>query len=142
MTQFDLRALPMRIRLVSIFVEDQSKAVAFYTEKLGFLKKMDFPAGKHRWITVASPEDPSGPQLVLEPNENPASRQFQESLRAQGIPATMFFVSNIEQEVARLKDLGVEFRQEATKVTGSTIAQFDDTCGNIIQIAQLDREMG
>lgn len=131
----------MRIRLVSLFVDDQSRAIAFYTEKLGFVKKIDLPAGKHRWITVASPEDPSGPQLVLEPDENPAAKQYQQSLKAQGIPATMFFVVNIEQEVARLKDLGVQFRQEPTKVTGSTIAQLDDTCGNIIQIAQLDRDM-
>ena len=131
----------MRIRLVSLFVDDQSTALAFYTEKLGFVKKLDFPAGKYRWITVASPEDLGGPQLVLEPNENPAAKQYQQSLKTQGVPATMFFVSNIAQEVARLKDLGVEFRQEPTKVTGSTIAQLDDTCGNIIQIAQLDREM-
>lgn len=131
----------MRIRLVSLFVDDQSKALAFYTEKLGFIKKLDLPAGKYRWITVASPEEPRGPQLVLEPNENPASKLYQQSLTTQGIPATMFFVSNIAQEVSRLKALGVAFRLEPTKVTGSTIAQLDDTCGNIIQIAQLDREM-
>lgn len=131
----------MKIKLTSVFVEDQAKAVGFYTEKLGFVKKLDFPAGKYRWVTVVSPEDPSGPQLVLEPNENPAAKQYQQALKAQGIPAAMFFVSNIEQEVNRLKGLGVDFKQEPMKVTGSTIAQLDDTCGNIIQIAQLDREM-
>ena len=131
----------MRIRLVSIFVQEQETALQFYTKKLGFVKKLDLPAGKYRWLTVVSPEDPTGPQLVLEPNDNPAAKQYQDSLKTQGIPATMFFVSDIEREVARLKDLGVEFKVGPMKVTGSTIAQLDDTCGNLIQIAQLDREM-
>lgn len=131
----------MRIRLVSLFVQEQEKALQFYTTKLGFVKKLDIPAGKYRWLTVVSPEDPTGPQLVLEPNENPAAKQYQDSLKTQGIPATMFFVSDIEREVARLKGLGVEFKMGPMKVTGSTIAQLDDTCGNLIQIAQLDREM-
>lgn len=131
----------MKIKLTSVFVEDQAKAVSFYTEKLGFVKKLDFPAGKYRWITVVSPEDPGGTQLVLEPNENPAARQYQLSLKNQGIPAAMFFVTDVEGEVARLKGLGVEFMKGPVKVTGSTIAQLDDTCGNIIQISQLDRDM-
>ena len=132
----------MRIRLTSLFVDDQEKALRFYTEKLGFQKKLDFPAGKFRWMTVVSPEDPSGTQLVLEPNENPASREYQKALREQGIPAAMFFVEDIHREVGRLKGVGVEIRSGPTKVTGSTIAQLDDTCGNIVQIAQLDQPMG
>lgn len=133
-----LRAV--KIKLVSLFVDDQEKALRFYTEKLAFVKKLDLPAGQHRWIALVSPEEPTGAQLVLEPNENPAPREYQASLKAQRIPATMFFVSEIEREVARLKGLGVQFLLEPTKVTGSTIAQFDDTCGNIIQIAQLDHD--
>ncbi|HEV2317006.1 MAG TPA: VOC family protein [Thermoplasmata archaeon] len=130
----------MKIKLVSIFVDDQEKALRFYTEKLAFVKRHDVPVGKHRWITVVSREEPNGAELVLEPNENPISQDYQAALKGQGIPATMFFVSDLEREVARLKGLGVEFKLDPMKVTGSTIAQLNDTCGNIIQIAQLDRE--
>ena len=131
----------MRIRLTSLVVNDQERALRFYTEKLGFQKKFDIPAGEFRWLTVVSPEDPTGTQLVLEPNENPAARQYQKALREQGIPATMFFVEDVHREVERLKSVGVEIRSGPTKVTGSTIAQLDDTCGNLLQIAQLDQPM-
>lgn len=127
----------MRIILTSIFVDDQEKAVRFYTEILGFEKKMDIKLEKYRWLTVVSPEDRDGTQLVLEPNENPAAKAFQEALYQQGIRATSFFVDDIQKEYDRLKKLGVKFTMEPTKVTGSTIAVFDDTCGNLIQITQL-----
>ena len=101
------------------------------------MKKADFSAGKYRWLTVVSPEEPNGPQLVLEPNENPAAKSYQELIFKQGIPASMFFVDDIQKEFERLKRLGVRFTMELTKTPGSTIARFDDTCGNLIQITQL-----
>ena len=127
----------MRIKLTSVFVKDQEKALEFYTEKLGFVKKMDITAGKYRWLTVVSPEDQEGVQLVLEPDENPAAKAYQEALFKQGVRATSFFVDDIQKEHERLKKLGVKFTMEPTKVTGSTIAVCDDTCGNLIQITQL-----
>lgn len=127
----------MKIKLTSVFVENQSKALEFYTKNLGFVKKMDVTAGKYRWLTVVSGEDQSGPQLVLEPNNNPAAKTFQQSIFKQGIPATNFFVDDIKKEHQSLKKLGVRFTMEPTRVTGSTIAQFDDTVGNLIQITQL-----
>jgi predicted enzyme related to lactoylglutathione lyase len=127
----------MRIKLTSVFVNDQGKALKFYTETLGFVKKADITAGKYRWLTVASPEDQDGTQLVLEPNENPAAKRYQEALFKQGIRAASFFVDDIQKEYERLKKLGVKFTMEPTKVTGSTIAVLDDTCGNLIQITQL-----
>jgi predicted enzyme related to lactoylglutathione lyase len=129
----------MRIELASIFVNDQAKALKFYTEKLGFVKKSDVKAGEYRWLTVVSPENKEGAQLVLEPNSNPAAKAYQEAIFLQSIPATMFFVDDIQKEYERLKKLGVKFTMEPTNVTGSTIAVFDDTCGNRIQIAQLNR---
>jgi predicted enzyme related to lactoylglutathione lyase len=132
----------MKIQLTSIFVGDQSKALSFYTEKLGFLKNHDFPAGKYRWLTVVSPEDPKGVNLVLQPDDNPAASAFQKSLHEQGIPAAMFFVTDIHAEFSRLKLAGVHFTKEPHKVTGSTIAILDDTVGNLIQIAQLDWASG
>lgn len=127
----------MRIKLTSVFVKDQEKALKFYTETLGFVKKTDITAGKYRWLTVASSEDQDGVQLVLEPNENPAAKTYQEALFKQGVRATSFFVDDIQKEYERLKELGVKFTMEPTKVTGSTIAILDDTCGNLIQITQL-----
>jgi len=127
----------MKIKLTSIFVNDQNKAFDFYTKILGFAKKADVSAGKHRWLTVVSQEEPNGSQLVLEPNDNPASRSYQEAIYKQGIPATMFFVDDIQKEYQRLKRLGVKFTMEPTRTPGLTITRFDDTCGNLIQITQL-----
>ena len=120
-----------------MFVEDQDKALKFYTEILGFAKKADITAGKYRWLTVVSSEDQDGVQLVLEPNDNPAAKAYQEALFKQGVRASSFFVDDIQKEYGRLKKLGVKFTMEPTKVTGSTIAVLDDTCGNLIQITQL-----
>ncbi len=128
----------MRIKLTGVYVNDQGKALRFYTDILGFVKKADITAGNYRWLTVASPEDQDGAQLVLEPNENPAAKAYQEALFKQGIRAASFFVDDIQKEHERLKKLGVKFTMEPTKVTGSTIAVLEDTCGNLIQIAQLE----
>lgn len=127
----------MEIKQTSVYVKDQNKALKFYTEVLGFVKKSDITAGKYRWLTVVSPENQDGVQLVLEPNDNPAAKAYQEALFNQGIRATSFFVKDIQKEHQRLKKLGAKFTMEPTKVTGSTIAIFDDTCGNLIQITQL-----
>ena len=127
----------MRIKYTSVYVNDQGIALKFYTEILGFVKKADITAGKYRWLTVVSPEDQDGTQLVLEPNENPAAKAYQEALFKQGIRANMFLVDDIRKEYERLKKLGVKFTMEPTKVTGSIIAVLDDTCGNLIQITQL-----
>ena len=127
----------MKIKLTSVYVDDQAKALEFYTKVLGFVKKADVTAGKYRWLTVVSPEEPNGPQLVLEPNDNPAARSYQESIFKQGLRTTMFFVEDIQKEYQRLKRLGVKFTMEPTKTTGSTIAVLDDTCGNLIQITHL-----
>jgi catechol 2,3-dioxygenase-like lactoylglutathione lyase family enzyme len=130
----------MQIKLTSVFVDDQEKALKFYTEVLGFVKKMDFSAGSYRWLTVVSPEEPEGVQLVLERNEgnNPAAKMYQQEIFRQGIPAANFFVGDVQKEYERLKQLGVTFAKKTTKTTGSTIAVLDDTCGNLIQITHLD----
>ncbi len=128
----------MKLKLMSVFVDDQDKALKFYTDALGFVKKMDFPAGKFKWLTVVSPEEPDGPQLFLGPNDNPAASAYQQAIFAQGTPAALFFVADIQTEYARLEKLGVTFTKAPTKTTGSTIAVLDDTCGNLIQIVQLD----
>lgn len=127
----------MKIKLTSVFVNDQGKALKFYTEVLGFVKKSDITAGKYRWLTVVSPEEQDGAQLLLEPNENPTAKSYQESIFKQGIPAAMFFVDDVQKEYQRLKKLGVKFTMEPTKTPGSTIIVFDDTCGNLIQLTQL-----
>jgi predicted enzyme related to lactoylglutathione lyase len=127
----------MKIKLTSVFVNDQNKALDFYTKNMGFVKKADIGAGKYRWLTVVSAEDPNGPQLHLEPNDNPAAKTYQESIFKQGIPANMFFVDDIQKEYQKLKNLGVKFTMEPTKTIGSTIAVFDDTVGNLIQITRL-----
>jgi predicted enzyme related to lactoylglutathione lyase len=127
----------VRIKYTSLYVSDQGKALKFYTEILGFVKKADITAGKYRWLTVASSEDPDGSQLVLEPNENPAAKAYQEALFKQGVRANMFLVDDIRREYERLKKLGVKFTMELTNLgTGQTIAVLDDTCGNLIQITQ------
>jgi catechol 2,3-dioxygenase-like lactoylglutathione lyase family enzyme len=126
----------MKIYLTSVFVDDQDKALKFYTEVLGFIKKADFPVGQFKWLTVVSPEEPDGVELLLEPNENPATKPFQKALFEQGIAATSFAVSDIQKEYERMKKLGVVWTQEPTPIGPATIAVFDDTCGNLIQIAQ------
>ncbi len=126
----------MRIKLTSIMVDDQDKALKFYTEVFGFVKKHDIPVGEYRWITVVSPEGPPDVELSLEPNANPVGRTFQEGLFKQGIPATAFEVGNIEQEYQRLKALGVVFTQEPNRQGPVTIAVCADTCGNLIQLYQ------
>ena len=126
----------MKIIVTSIFVDDQDRALAFYTEKLGFIKKHDIPMGKHRWITLVSPGEESGTELLLEPNEHPAASDYQERIRADGIPATMFGVEDIQQEYQRLLALDVTFTMEPTKMGEMTIAVFEDTCGNLLQIVQ------
>ena len=127
----------MRIRLTSVFVDDQDKALAFYTEKLGFVKKHDVPVGQFKWLTVASPEEPDGVELLLEPNDNPAAAAFQQAIFQQGIAAAMFVVEDIQAEYERLKARGVTFTMEPTSMGPTTIAVLDDTCGNLIQIAQV-----
>ena len=126
----------MRIVVTSVMVDDQAKALAFYTDVLGFLKKDDIPVGDHRWLTVVSPEDPDGTELLLEPDEHPAARPFKEALVADGMPATSFGVSDVGAEFRRLTDRGVRFTQDPMAMGPVTTAVFDDTCGNLIQIAQ------
>ena len=130
----------MKIMHTSIFVDDQEKALEFYTKILGFAKKEDVKAENYRWLTVVSPEDRDGVQLVLEPNENPVAKAFQEGIFKQGISATMFVVDDVQKEYERLKKLGVRFTMEPTKLPGTpaTIARLDDTCGNLIQITHLE----
>lgn len=127
----------MKISLSSVSVGDQDKALAFYTEKLGFIKEKDIPMGEARWLTVVSPEDKDGPELLLEPNaEYPAMKALKESLVNDGIPFTAFTVDDVAGEYERLKKLGVEFKTEPTTIPGAIYAVFDDTCGNFIQIYQ------
>lgn len=128
----------MKITHASVFVNDQDKALKFYTEILGFVKKVDVPAGQYRWLTVVSPDQQNGTELVLEPNDNPAAKIFQAAIFGQNIPATMFGVADVQVEYERLKKLGVNFTREPTKVMEYVIiAVFDDTCGNLIQIQQI-----
>ncbi len=132
----------MKIKILTLHVDDQQKALRFYCEKLDFTKKADFSNGGYRWLTVASPEEPDGPELQLEANTDPAARTYQQAKFQQGRPAAMFFVDDVQSEHDRLKGLGVKFTMPPTKVTGSTIAMLDDTCGNLIQIVALDRRQG
>jgi predicted enzyme related to lactoylglutathione lyase len=129
----------MKIQVMTIYVDDQAKALRFYSETLGFKKKSDFSNGGYRWLTVVSPEAPDGVELQLETNANPAARTFQQARFQQSQPAAIFFVDDVQAEHDRLKGLGVKFTMPATKVTGSTIAVLDDTCGNLIQITALER---
>src|SRR3954464_7119455 len=127
----------VRINLASIHVDDQDKALAFYTDVLGFVKKTEVPLGEHRWLTVVSPEDPDGVELVLEPGDHPAVRPYKEALAADGIPFTSFAVADVHAEFDRLKGLGVVFTQEPAQMGPVTTAVLDDTCGNLIQIAAM-----
>ncbi|MBM7553916.1 VOC family protein [Thalassobacillus pellis] len=126
----------MKIVVTSIFVDDQEKALEFYTEKLGFVKKEDVPTGEYRWLTLVSPEDQNGTELLLEPNQHPAAKEYQKKISAEGIPATMFGVADVHEEYKRLVEKGVEFTMEPTKMGEVTLAVLDDTCGNLIQLAQ------
>jgi catechol 2,3-dioxygenase-like lactoylglutathione lyase family enzyme len=124
----------VRINLASILVDDQEKALRFYTDVLGFVKKTEFPIGEHRWLTVVSPEDPDGVELVLEPDEHPAAKPFKQALVEDGIPFTSFAVEDVHKEHERLTGLGVTFTQPPTVMGQMTVAVLDDTCGNLIMI--------
>jgi catechol 2,3-dioxygenase-like lactoylglutathione lyase family enzyme len=126
----------MKIKLTSIMVDDQDKALQFYTGTLGFRKKHDIPVGAFKWLTVVSPEGPDDLELALEPNENPAARDFQQAMFAQSIPLAAFEVADIQKEYARLKASGVAFTREPARMGPVTIAVFSDTCGNLIQLYQ------
>lgn len=128
----------MKIVVTSVVVDDQQKALDFYTEKLGFVKKNDVPAGGGRWLTVVSPDDKDGVELVLEPQGHPAAGPFKEALKKDGIPFTSFAVDDIKAEHERLKELGVEFTQPPTAMGPVTTAVLDDTCGNLIMIMQMN----
>ena len=127
----------MKIHLTSVLVDDQEKALRFYTDVLGFEKKADVPLGEHRWLTVTSPGDPDGTELLLEPDAHPAAGPFKEALVGDGIPWTSFAVDDVRSDYERLKDLGVTFTQEPTDMGPVTTAVLDDTCGNLIQIAAM-----
>ncbi|MGW4423168.1 VOC family protein [Streptosporangium sp. NPDC004631] len=127
----------MKIYVTSVFVDDQQKALDFYTEVLGFTKKHDIPLGEARWLTVVSPEDPEGTELLLEPDGHPAVKPYKEALVADGIPATSFQVADVRAECERLRGLGVTFTQEPMEAGPVTMAVFDDTCGNLIQVVTL-----
>jgi catechol 2,3-dioxygenase-like lactoylglutathione lyase family enzyme len=127
----------MRIYVTSVLVDDQEKALKFYTEVLGFVKKVEVPLGEALWLTVVSAEDPEGTQLLLEPDGHPAVGPFKRALVEDGIPFTSFAVDDVEREYDRLRSAGVRFTQEPLEMGGVTTAVFDDTCGNLIQIIQL-----
>jgi predicted enzyme related to lactoylglutathione lyase len=129
----------MKIKLTSIFVDDQSKALRFYTEVLGFAKKTDFSNGPYRWLTVASPEEPEGTELQLALNNNPAAKTYQQAIFQQSQPAANFITDDVKGDYERIKALGAVFTMPPTDVTGSTIAMLNDTCGNLIQLTQLGR---
>jgi predicted enzyme related to lactoylglutathione lyase len=127
----------MKIKLTSVFVDDQEKALRFYTDVLGFAKKNDFSQGPYRWLTVTSPDEPNGTELQLALNNNPAAQTYQQAIREQGQPAANFFSEDVKADYERIKGRGAEFTMPPTDVTGSTIAMLNDTCGNLIQITQL-----
>ena len=129
----------MKIKLTSIYVDDQVKALRFYTEVLGLVKKADFTQGPFRWLTVASPEEPGGAELQLALNDNPAAKTYQRAMFEQGQPAVMFYTDDVQADYERTKARGAEFTMPPTQVTGSTIAMLNDTCGNLIQLTQLAR---
>ena len=129
----------MKIKVASIYVDDQEKALRFYTDVLGLVKKTDVTQGPFRWLTVASAEEPDGAELQLAPNDNPAAKAYQQAIFEQGQPAFMFYVDDVQREYDRMTGAGAEFTMPPTKVTGSTIAMLNDTSGNLIQIAALDR---
>jgi predicted enzyme related to lactoylglutathione lyase len=127
----------MKIKLANVYVNDQEKALKFYTDVLGFAKKSDFSNGPFRWLTVVSPEDTGGMELQLALNNNPAASTFQKAIFEQGQPAAMFFTDDVKADYERIKAHGAEFTMPPTDVTGSTIAMLNDTCGNIVQLTQL-----
>ena len=127
----------MKINVTSVYVDDQDKALAFYTDVLGFVKKNDMPAGEYRWLTVVSPDAPDGVELLLEPDAHPAARPFKEALVADGMPFTSFAVDDVQAEFDRLSAQGVTFVQPPTAMGPVTTAVFDDTCGNLIQVASM-----
>ena len=127
----------MKITLTSVFVDDQEKALRFYTDVLGFVAKNDVPMGEHRWLTVVSPDQPDGVELVLEPDEHPAARAYKQGLVADGIPYNSFSVADVQAEYDRLTALGVRFTQPPTQMGPVTTAVLDDTCGNLLQIAAM-----
>ena len=129
----------MKIKLTSVHVDDQDKALRFYTDVLGFVKKTDFSQGSYRWLTVASPEDPDGTELQLALNDNPAAKAYQQAMFQQSQPAAMFFTDDVQADYERMKARGAEFTKPPTDVTGSRIAMLNDTCGNLIQVTHLKR---
>ena len=129
----------MKIKLTSVYVDDQNKALSFYTDVLGFAKKADFSQGPFRWLTVGSPEEPDGTQLQLALNDNPAAKAYQQALFQQGQPAIMLFTDALKGDYERIKARGVEFTMPPSDVPGSTIARLNDSCGNLIQLTQLTR---
>jgi predicted enzyme related to lactoylglutathione lyase len=130
----------MKIGLTTIYVDNQEKALRFYTDVLGFLKKTDVTQGPYRWLTVASAEEPDGVELQLASNDDPAAKAYQQAMFEQGQRGAMFYVDDVQHEYDRISAAGAEFTMPPTKVTGSTIAVLNDTCGNLIQITRLDRE--
>lgn len=129
----------MKIKVTTIYVDDQEKALRFYTDVLGFTKKNDFSQGPYRWLTVASPEDPNGVELQLALNNNPAAKTYQQAIFQQNQPAIMFFTDDIKGDCERIKSRGAEFTMPPTDVTASTIAMLKDTCGNLVQLTELKR---
>jgi predicted enzyme related to lactoylglutathione lyase len=129
----------MKIKLTSVYVDDQEKALHFYTEVLGFVKKSDFSNGPYRWLTVASPEEPNGTELQLALNNNPAAKTYQQALFQQSQPAAMFYTDDVQADYERMKTSGAEFTMPPTDVTASKIAMVKDTCGNLIQLTELKR---
>jgi predicted enzyme related to lactoylglutathione lyase len=129
----------MKIKMTSVYVDDQDKALHFYTKVLGFAKKADFSNGPFRWLTVASPEEPDGTELQLALNNNPAAKAYQQAMFQQGQPAAMFFTDDVKRDYERIKALGAEFTMAPTDVTASIISMLNDTCGNLIQLTQLAR---
>ena len=129
----------MKIKLISVHVDDQEKALRFYTEVMGFVKKADFSNGPYRWLTVASAEDPDGTELQLALNNNPAAKAYQQTLFQQNQPAAMFFTDDLQADYERMKAAGAEFTMPPTDVTASKIAMLNDTCGNLIQLTELKR---
>src|SRR5437016_2005023 len=127
----------MKIKLTSIYVNDQDKALRFYTEVLGFVKKADFSQGPFRWLTVVSPEEPDGTELQLALNDDPAARAYQQAMFQQGQPAAMFYSDDVQADYERIQARGAEFTMPPTDVTASRIARLNDTCGNLLQLTQL-----
>jgi len=132
------REVEMKIKIMSLHVDDQEKALRFYTDKLGFVKKSDVTQGDYRWLTVASAEEPEGTELQLALNDDPAAKAYQRAMYEQGQPAAMFYTDDVKADYERIQARGAAFTMPPTQVTGSTIAMLDDACGNLIQLTQLE----